>query len=97
MSGKSLRDLGFYGEEFDFGAMITEVESLRDKGKIRTTEEASKHLLIHFGMSRSGVSEQYLDTPGKKAQFYKTLRGEIIAGNLSTFGEMQQWARKWSV
>jgi tRNA nucleotidyltransferase (CCA-adding enzyme) len=97
MNGKSLRDLGFHEEEFDFGAMITEVESLRDKGKIRTTEEASKHLLIHFGMSSSGVSEQYLDTPGKKAQFYKTLRGEIIAGKLSTFGDMQQWARKWSV
>lgn len=92
MSGKSLRDLGFHEDSFDFGAMITVVEAQRDKGAIRTTDDASRYLLIHFGMSRSGIAETLLDTPAKKAVFFKALRGEILEGKIKTFGEIQCWA-----
>ena len=92
MSGKSLRDLGFHEDSFDFGAMITVVEAQRDKGAIRTTDDASRYLLVHFGMSRSGIAETLLDTPAKKAVFFKALRGEILEGKIKTFGEIQCWA-----
>jgi tRNA nucleotidyltransferase (CCA-adding enzyme) len=95
MSGKSLRDLGFQEDSFDFGTMITAVEAQRDKGAIRTTDDASRYLLIHFGMSRSGIPETLLDTPAKKTVFYKALRGEILEGKIKTYGEIQDWAASW--
>ena len=97
MSGKSLRDLGFQEDSFDFRSMITAVEAQRDKGAIRTTDDASKYLLIHFGMSRFGIPETLLDTPAKKAVFYKALRGEILEGKIKTYGEIQDWAASWGV
>ena len=97
MSGKSLRELGFHEDSFDFGAMITAVETQRDKGTIRTAEEAARYLLIHFGMVRSEIPEARLDTPARKAEFYKTLRGEIRTNRLNNLGDIRKWAASWGV
>jgi hypothetical protein len=42
-----------------------------------------------------GIPETLLDTPAKKAVFYKALRGEILEGKIKTYGEIQDWAASW--
>ena len=88
LKGADLERLGFSDAQVDFGLILRTVETSRDAGALKTTQEAERFVLRKFALRQMGKGTFSDLNPKQREDLGRSLSAAIAGGELRSLAEI---------
>ena len=88
LKGADLERLGFFESKVDFGLVLRTVETSRDAGALKTTQDAERFVLRKFAAHQIGKSVLSTLEPKERESLSRSLTAGIAEGSLRSVDDI---------
>lgn len=87
LSGRTLKELGIEDAHGSYEEILREIETRRDAGTIKTTEDARKYVLRHHSLTGVDLEKHGVFSPADKKLFFKSFGAGVRGGEICSRGD----------
>ena len=96
LSGRELHEMGLSDTDGRYEVILRAVEDRRDRGRLKTRDQAKKMVLRHYAVTEGDLREYAVNNPDQKMGFFRAFSNQINNGGIATRDEALDLLRRFS-